>query len=98
MNRTRRNLGAVDLASQLPATMPQRRAGRLAMCACQPLPISGTRVDVELLVKTMREQENMYNSSHHMVLVCTYLLRWRNGRSSGMAWVGVGAPVHQELL
>ena len=47
------------------------------MGACEPLPISGTRIDVELLVKTVREQENMQTSSQYMVQVCTRALQCR---------------------
>lgn len=76
MDRTPRHVCAsTDLSSQLPAAAPQRRAGKFASCACEPLPISGTRMDVELLVKSVREEEERPTLSHHMVQVCTQYCR-----------------------
>lgn len=89
MDRTPRHVCASsDLSSQLPRSAPQRRGGKSGAYACEPLPISGTRIDLKLFVKTLMEERRMHQQSHHMIQVrytsghiCSTVPCWRQAKT-----------------
>jgi hypothetical protein len=73
MDRARRQVyTSTELSSQLPAAAPETSVGLFATCACEALPSSRTRIDVDACSKSLMESRRLKKCSQHLIQVRTH--------------------------